>query len=82
MTFEQWMQRPVYVVQVLTWRIACARNLTSGHGFRALPGRRSNAAMSARNEVADLVRVMRRDGSCKRAIREVRRQIKAGTVSV
>jgi hypothetical protein len=70
MTFEQWMQRPVYVTQCYTAKIAremCGIFLPEGRGlatkgphpldlFRAYPQYRDAAAQGLRNRVADQVR--------------------------
>lgn len=65
MTFEQWLQRPVYVAQCRTWKMAADMGLTCAR-FRALPPYRDEAARQARNLVAAKMRADRR------AVRELR----------
>lgn len=59
LTFEQWMRRPVYVVQCKTWAIAKALGVCCTR-FRCLPAYRDATAVSARNIVARWVRAERR----------------------
>lgn len=55
LTFEQWLNRPVYLTQCKTWAAAkmlgvcCIR-------FRSLPGYRDDEAKRARKLVADMMR--------------------------
>lgn len=55
LTFEQWLNRPVYLTQCKTWAAAkmlgvcCIR-------FRSLPGYRDDEAKHARKLVADWMR--------------------------
>ncbi len=65
MTFEQWMQRPVYVTQCRTWKMAANMDLCCAR-FRALPPYRDEEARRARNLVAARMRAERR------AVRELR----------
>ena len=62
-TFGQWKQRPVYVVQCYTSRIADALGLLPSIGYRSLPGYRDTYAQTARDFIALSVRIdrMRRD---------------------
>lgn len=58
MNFEEWLNRPVYVVQCRTWKIAASLNLCS-LGIRAIPGQRDQFAQLARDMVALSVRMDR-----------------------
>lgn len=55
LTFEQWMRRPVYVVQCRTWKAAKALGVCCVT-FRCLPGYRNDEARHARKLVADWMR--------------------------
>lgn len=55
LSFEQWMRRPVYVVQCKTWRMAKALGVCCIL-FRALPGHRDDEARHARGIVAMMMR--------------------------
>lgn len=59
MTFEQWLQRPVYVAQCKTWALAAKMGLCC-HRFRALPAYRDLEAKIAREKVAVAIRAQRR----------------------
>ena len=76
MTFDQWLNRPVYKVQVHTFNILRqilslpAGNLaTFGEHpllhFRVLPAHRSAYSLALRKRVADQVRESRRNKTCK-----------------
>ena len=55
LTFEQWLNRPVYLTQCKTW--AAAKLLgVSCFRFRCLPGYRDDEAKRARKLVADMMR--------------------------
>ena len=58
MTFEQWLRRPVYLVQCATWRKAKELGLCR-IGVRALPGYRDEAAQAARDAIAQAMRADR-----------------------
>lgn len=62
-TFEQWRQRPVYIVQCYTTRIASALGLNPSIGYRSVPGQRDSYAQTARDFIALSVRIdrMRKD---------------------
>lgn len=74
MTFEQWLQRPVYVVQCFTYNIAKWQQ----HGdallfFRALPGRSGRVKSQAwRNRTAARLWELRRcrEGLARREVRD------------
>jgi hypothetical protein len=74
MTFDQWMKRPVYVVQVATFNRAkkmigiegdsiATRSGSAAHtvlmGFRALPGQRNKEGQILRDMVATSIRMDR-----------------------
>lgn len=58
LSFEQWMRRPVYVVQCKTWTVAKALGVCCVR-FRALPGHRDDEAKHARGIVAMMLRRQR-----------------------
>lgn len=58
MTFEEWLRRPVYVVQCKTWALAAVLGVACVR-FRCLPGYRDAEARAARNKVCQEVRRQR-----------------------
>ena len=58
MTFEEWINRPVYVARCVTWRKACELNL-SNMGFRAARKYRDGYAQIARDMIALSVKMDR-----------------------
>ena len=58
MTFDQYLNRPVYLVQCKTWDKAREMNLCVV-GFRALPGKRDKYAQLARDLVAMSIKLDR-----------------------
>lgn len=78
MTFNEWLNRPVYKAQVHTAKLAAALLglpdgpiATSGWHpimlFRLLPPYRCEASLRLRKTVADMVRQQRRQGTYKLA---------------
>lgn len=58
MTFDEYLKRPVYVVQSKTWARAAEMNLCMV-GFRALPGKRDEYAQLVRDLVAMSIKLDR-----------------------
>ena len=58
MTFDEWMLRPVYVAQCLTWAKAAELDLCCVR-FRCLPAYRDDLTRNARNRVAAAIRADR-----------------------
>lgn len=54
LSFEQWLRRPVYVVQCVTYRMACDMGYV-GVGFRTMPGYRDEVSLAVRSLVARAV---------------------------
>jgi hypothetical protein len=59
MTFEEWMQRPVYVAQCKTATLAGELGI-SGYYFRKLPAYRSEQDKADRKLIADAMRKQRK----------------------
>lgn len=70
MTFDQWMQRPVYVVQCYTFQIARSTSIFSPLVFRTIPGPWRAKGQLLRDATAAKLREMRRTcGLDRRAVR-------------
>lgn len=73
MTFDQWLNRPVYKAQVHTFNIAkqlyglSGNVVTTGNHpityFRLVPQHRCATALAIRKRVADIVRMQRKTGT-------------------
>lgn len=67
MTFEEWMRRPIYRVQCVTWKLGYSL-FGAGHQFRSLPQYRDEPARLARLAVARYCRENR--AAVKKMIKE------------
>jgi hypothetical protein len=58
-SFEQWLKRPVYVVQCRTWKLAAELNLCGQGLLRVRPACRDERANAARKALANAVKQQR-----------------------